>query len=127
MNTPWILILILALLIIIALAAIPTFKIQREEYMRTGMHPKGYYMGWGIAIGFMIGVALAIATDTIALFTALGLPIGVAIGAAFEQKHAEELRPLTEKEERIQRRAMLIGVAVLILGIAVYFALVFGK
>ena len=124
-TTPWLLVLILTLIIIIALAAIPAFKVRREEYRRTGKHPKGHYMGWGIAVGFMVGFPLGIATDNIALGPALGLPIGLAIGAALEQKHAQDLRPLTAKEENIQRMGMLAGVGILILGILVFFATLF--
>lgn len=119
---PWIVILIASLIILIAVAAIPAFKIRREEYERTGKHPKGHYMGSGIAIGFGVGMALGIATDNIALGPALGLPIGVAIGAALEQKHAEDLRPLTEKEQKLQRIAILIGLGLVILGVVVFFA-----
>lgn len=121
-TIPWVLITVLAMVIIIALAAIPAFRIQREEYKRTGKHPKGHYMGRGITIGVAIGFPLGVATDNIALGPALGLPIGLAIGAALEQKHAQDLRPLTEKEERLQRIGIVAGVGVLILGIAVYFA-----
>ena len=121
-TMPWLQISILTLIIIIGLVAIPAFRIRREEYRRTGKHPKGHYMGWGIVGGFMIGFLLVIATDNIALGPALGLPIGVAIGAALEQKNAEALRPLTEKEEKSQRTTMLAAMGILILGIVVFFA-----
>ncbi len=93
MTIPWLQRLILTLIIIIGLVAIPAFRIRRGEYRRTGKHPKGHYMGWGIVFGFLLGSLLVIATDDIALGLALGLPIGVAIGAALEQKNAEDLRP----------------------------------
>ena len=124
-TTPWLLVLILTLIIIIALAAIPAFKVRREEYRRTGKHPKGHYMGWGIAVGFMIGFPLGLATDNIALGPALGIPIGLVIGAALEQKHAKDLRPLTAREENVQRMGMLAGVGILLLGILVFFATLF--
>ena len=124
-TIPWLVVLILALIIILALAAIPAFKVRRAEYRRTGKHPEGHYVGWGIAIGFMIGFPLGIATDNIALGPAMGLPIGLAIGAALEKKHAKDLRPLTAKEENIQRMGMLAGVGLLILGILVFFATLF--
>lgn len=119
---PWITTLIAALIIILAIAAIPAFKIRREEYERTGKHPKGHYMGLGIAIGFAIGMPLGIATDNIALGPALGLPIGAAIGASLEQKHADELRPLTEREKRVQGMAILLALGLFILGVVVFFA-----
>ena len=113
--------MISALIILIAIAAIPVFRIRQAEYKRTGKHPKGHYMGQGIAIGFAIGIPLGIATDNIALGPALGLPIGVAIGTALEKKHAKELRPLTEQEEKLQRMAILAGVGLLLIGIVVFF------
>jgi UDP-N-acetylmuramyl pentapeptide phosphotransferase/UDP-N-acetylglucosamine-1-phosphate transferase len=124
-TMPWLQVLILTLIIIIGLVAIPAFRIRREEYRRTGKHPKGHYIGWGIVIGFMIGFLLGNATDTMALALTLGLPIGVAIGFGLEQKHAKDLRPLTEKEEKIQRTTMLASMGILILGIVVFFATTF--
>ena len=117
----WIMLLVLALIIIIAIAAIPVFKIRQDEYRRTGKYPKGHYMGMGMAIGMGAGVALGVAIGNIALGPALGLPIGVAIGAAMEQRHADELRPLTEKEQKLQRLAIIGGVLLLVAGVAVFF------
>jgi flagellar basal body-associated protein FliL len=117
----WTMLLVLALIIIIAIAAIPVFKIRQDEYRRTGKYPKGHYMGMGMAIGMGAGVALGVAIGNIALGPALGLPIGVAIGAAMEQRHADELRPLTEKEQKLQRLAIIGGVVLLVAGVAVFF------
>lgn len=118
----WLMILILALIVVIGIAAIPVFKVRQEEYQRTGKHPKGHYLGWGMVIGFGIGMPLGIATDNIALGPAMGLPIGVAIGAALEKKHEDELRPLTEQEEKYQKLAVISGVGLLIAGIVVFLA-----
>jgi O-antigen ligase len=117
----WLMILILVLIVVVAIAAIPIFKVNREEYQRTGKHPKGHYIGLGMAAGIAIGMPLGIATDNIALGPALGLPIGVALGAAWEKKHEDELRPRTEQEEKLQRFVIAGLAALLVAGVGVFF------
>lgn len=114
----WLMLLILALIIIIAVAAIPVFKVNREEYRRTGQHPKGHYLGLGMAFGIAFGLPMGIAIGNIALGPAMGLPIGLAIGAAWEKQHEDELRPRTEREERMQRFVLAGLIVLLIAGVA---------
>ena len=113
--------IILAVIIILALISIPAFKLKQEEFKRTGKHPKGHYMGLGIAMGLPIGLPIGIAMGNIALGPALGMALGIAIGAGLEKKHAHELRPLTEREQKLQIKLVLIGLFFLVLGIVVFF------
>ncbi len=92
-----------------------------------GGYPEGHWMGIGISVGLLIGMALGmamgIATDSvstgIALGPAMGVAIGVAIGAGLEQRHKDEIRPLTEDERRSRSRLMWVGVAALAVGLLV--------
>lgn len=117
----WIIWLAIGGLVVAAIAAIAFYRSGQEEYDRTGKRPKGYYMGQGIAIGLAIGVGVGVALDNLALGPAIGLAIGTAMGASLEQRHADELRPRTAREEKTQRWmtaglvvALLIGIAALL-------------
>lgn len=118
---PWVHIAIGAALGIGAIIASSVFKVQRQEFKRTGKHPKGHYMGVGIAIGIPLGIPFGIAIGNIGLGPALGIPIGVAIGAALEKKNAEKLRPFTEKEEHMQYKLIAFLTGTLLLGIILLF------
>ncbi len=113
--------IVLALIVVIGIAAIPIFRLKHAEFKRTGKHPKGYYMGRGIALGIVIGMPIGLALGNIALGPAIGLPIGVAIGTSMEEKHAHELRPLTEKEKKLQKLVVSLLVFLLVAGIGVFF------
>jgi hypothetical protein len=88
-------------------------------------HPKGYWMGIGISIGIAIGVALGPVFDNFGTGIGIGVAIGVGIGASLEQRNKDNLRPLTEEEQKRQKRGVAIGLALAtILGallIIVYF------
>jgi hypothetical protein len=112
--------IIFIIIVLVGIAAIPAFKIKQEEFKRTGKHPKGHYMGLGIALGIPLGIPIGVAMGNISIGPALGVVFGVAIGAALEKKHENELRPLTEKEKELQRRAVLMGAGLLVLGLAAF-------
>lgn len=90
-----------------------------------GKRPQGYWMGVGIAYGILLGYALAlimgIAMDDMQFFIifgpGVGMTLGVAIGAALEQRHKDETRPLTAEEQRARKWAMLVGVVLVVLGL----------
>lgn len=113
--------IILVLIVVFGIAAIPAYKIRKEEFERTGKHPKGYYLGIGLAIGMALGMPIGIAMDVVSLGLALGLPLGLAIGTTLEKKHEKELRPLSEREIKMQRYALIGGVVIFFVGVAVYF------
>lgn len=73
-------------------------------------HPKGYWMAVGISIGVAIGVA-----------------IGSGLGASLEQKNKDNIRPLTEQEQKRQKLGVVIGLAlfgVLVLALIIAYFLV---
>ncbi|MFH1591437.1 MAG: hypothetical protein ABIC95_05930 [archaeon] len=74
-------------------------------------------MGLGIAFGLPIGIPIGSVMGNIAL----GPTIGMAIGASMEKKHEKELRPLTEKEERLRTMTLLVGLGMLLAGVIAFF------
>jgi len=122
---PFIAILIGVVILVIGAFAIYASRETRAEYKRTGKYPKGHYMGIGIAIGMGVGVAIGLAMETIAIGIPIGIAIGTGIGASMEKKHADELRPLTEKEAKARKRAVIVGVSILtgtlLIAVGVFF------
>jgi len=102
-----------------------SFNTTRRESDRLGRKPKGYYMGLGIAMGLPLGIAFGITLGNIAFGPGIGVAIGAAIGAAMESRHKGELRPLTDKEKEMQRKAMLFGIAALMIGILAFLLVAF--
>jgi len=90
-----------------------------------GKYPQGHWMGIGMAIGLPIGYFLSLlmgvltdnTTSFIALGPAIGCGLGVALGSALEQRHKNEVRPLTEKEQKIRSWAVGIGLLLAFLGV----------
>jgi len=87
---------------------------EQKEY------PKGHWMGIGIAIGMSIGMfsglIMGIVMDNIpigiALGPAMGAGIGCALGAALEAKHKNQIRPLSAKEKKTRKTALIFGVII---------------
>ena len=94
-----------------------------------GKYPQGHWMSIGMLVGVLIGSVPAIisilmdrASWLVAMSPAMGLGIGVAIGSALEQRHKDELRPLTEEEKRMRSRVLLVALgtlALLVLSVSV--------
>jgi len=92
---------------------------QRKTY------PEGHWMGIGMGIGVVIcmplGFIMGIVMDNIpigiALGPALGVGLGVGIGAGLEAKYKDQIRPLTEKEKRTRKIAVILGVTFLVIGV----------
>ena len=127
---PWIALIVFVLLIVVVIIALFTLKIRREEYEKTGKHPKGHYIGLGIALGmlpgyliaFFIGWMLGTTAVMVSLGPALGLGIGLTFGSIWEKKHEKELRPLTEKELKIRNQSILLLSGLVVLGVLVFLA-----
>ena len=115
---PWIMILVLLIIVAAFIVAIPAFRVQQREFKKTGKHPKGHYVGLGMGLGMALGIPFGIMMENIALGIPLGLPIGLAIGMAWEKKHEKDLRPLTPEEEKMKQRGMIMGIGLLVLGVA---------
>ncbi len=77
-------------------------------------HPKGYWIGVGSSTGVAIGAALGVALENIGAGIAVGVAIGAGIGAWLEQRNKDKIRPLTEQEKRLQKWAMTVGLASLL-------------
>jgi ABC-type Fe3+ transport system permease subunit len=98
-------------------------------------YPEGRWLGVGIGMSIELcvglGVPIGIALDNLALGLALGpsmgVAMGVAIGSALEQRHKDEIRPLTEDERRTRRIAMIAGVAVLAIGVLALAAILLAR
>ena len=92
-------------------------------------YPQGHWMGIGFNIGLCVGMLFGLVvigvlmhnmTLGIALGPSLGMGLGCAIGAALETKHRHQIRPLTEAEKRDRKRAVLVGIGLLIIGVVFF-------
>jgi hypothetical protein len=72
-------------------------------------HPKGYWMNIGISIGIAIGVAMGPIFDNFGVGIGIGVAIGSGLGASLERKNKDNIRPLTEKEQKRQKLGVVIG------------------
>ena len=107
----------------------PDLAAQQDKY------PEGHWLGVGMAIGIALGaglgVPIGIALDNLALGLALGpgmgVAIGVAIGSALEQRHKDEIRPLTEHERRTRTGATTAGVLILAIGMMALAAILLAR
>jgi hypothetical protein len=95
-----------------------------------GKYPQGHWMSVGMCIGIALGCIpsfVGLFFDPMASFVAfgpaIGCGLGVAIGSALEQKHKDELRPLTEEEQRRRFRLTLVALVVLALLVLSLFVL----
>ncbi len=93
-------------------------------------YPQGHWMSIGMCIGIALGCIpsfVGLLFDQMAPFVgigpAIGCGLGVAIGSALERKHKDELRPLTEEEQRVRFRLTLVGLGALALLVLSVFLL----
>lgn len=95
-----------------------------------GRYPEGYWMGVGlgigIALGAALGVAMGLAMDRFVIGFAIGPGMGVALGAAIgsslEQRHKDEVRPLTADERRMRSLFAVVVIAALAIGVLALLA-----
>ena len=126
----WISILVFALLVIVAFVVVvialwrPNIDtIQSDQALR----PRGYWTSIGISIGAGFGVALGLIFDNLALGIAFGAAIGASIGAALELKNKGDTLPATEKEGKIQKWGVAIGLLILLLFAGIFTLILFLK
>ncbi len=74
-------------------------------------YPKGYWMSVGISIGVAIGVAMGPIYDNFGVGIGIGVAIGSGIGAALERRNKDNIRPMTEQEQKRQKLGMIISLA----------------
>jgi hypothetical protein len=99
-------------------------------------YPEGHFVGmWmatGVAIGAGMGIALGLAIGNLGLLgigLPIGLALGLAIGSSIEAKYKKEgkLRPLTIEEKKNRKLSVMIGVALLVIGILTFLFFLFGR
>ena len=90
-------------------------------------YPKGYWMGVGLSIGVAIGVALGPLFGNIGLGIAIGVAIGSGIGAALEQRYKDNIRPLTEQENKRRRWAVILGLLITLASVIAIALLLFSR
>lgn len=108
-------------LVVILLGVVSLFVVKKQ--LDTQKYYEISYMSWGIALGMLIGMPLGFAMDNFALGPGAGLPIGLALGAALDAKYGKKKIKLTEKNKKRIWYSVLAGVALLIIGVAVFLAL----
>ena len=92
-----------------------------------GKHPKGYWMSVGISIGVAIGVALGPLFENIGIGIAIGIAIGAGIGASLEQRNKDNIRPLTEQENKRQRWAVILGLLIMLASVIAIALFLFSR
>ena len=131
----FLMIIVLALVVGIGLLLVAMQARAGQAVQRDGQrqYPQGHWMGVGISIGSVIGMGLGLpiglAMDKIAIGVALGPGIGVALGAAIgsalEQKHKDEIRPLTDAERKTRLWGVFLGLVIMSLGVLVLLGMLF--
>jgi hypothetical protein len=127
MSTPILVMLIVFGLLVVGLLVFAALSVRKNDVgpEMEGKRPQGYWVGTGMSIGAGLGVALGLVFDNLALGIAIGAGFGIAIGTALEQKNKDKIRPLTEQEKKGQRLGMTVGIVILLIGVAVFTALLF--
>lgn len=124
-DFPVIALIILGLLVIVLAIALQSYRIMKKEYKKTGKYPEGHYMGLGMGLGLALGIPIGIAMGNIAFGPGIGLAIGVAMGAALEKKYKDRLRPLTDEEKKMRRKITYYMLALALLGLIAFIAMIF--
>jgi hypothetical protein len=91
-------------------------------------HFVGKWMGIGIAICSGLWIPLCIIIKTpglIGVGPAIGFSIGLVIGSLIESKYKKEgkIRPSTKQEKNKRKIAIIAGIAILVLGFAMFILL----
>lgn len=95
-------------------------------------YPEGHFVGMWMVIGMIMfsgfGLVLSISTDNpglIGIGPAIGMVFGLSIGTSIEDKMKKQgkIRPLTKKEKKRKKRAFIVGLIALALGIVVFLVL----
>ncbi|MDD2665507.1 MAG: hypothetical protein PHD13_01815 [Methanocellales archaeon] len=97
-------------------------------------YPEGHFVGKWMAIGIVIfsvfGVPISIVSGNpglIAIGPAVGVAFGLAIGSSIESKYKKEgkIRPLTEDEKKQRKMLLIAGIALFLLGLAIFLLRLF--
>jgi len=117
-----ILVIGLIAVMILVLGIFAAIKIRKQNEIRAQYpgYPKGYWQSQGIGIGIAIGAGIGVALDNIAIGVAIGVAIGAGIGAELEKKHADEIRPMTDEEQKLKRQSIFFTIGTLFMGMVVF-------
>lgn len=123
----WIFIMgiIAVVVLVLGIFAVIQNKKQTEIRKKYPGYPKGHWMSQGIGIGMAIGAGIGVAMGNIAIGVAIGVAIGAAIGSALEKQHKDEIRPITDEEEKIKKQSLMFAIITLLLGLIVFVAVYF--
>jgi uncharacterized membrane protein YidH (DUF202 family) len=119
-NWTFIMGLIAVMILVMGVFAVIQNKRQTEIRKKYPGYPKGYWMSQGFGIGIAIGVVIGIAMGNIAIGVAIGVAIGTAIGSGLEKQHKDEIRPITDEEEKLKKQSILFAVSTMMLGFIVF-------
>ena len=131
----WILFAISVAVIVVVGIGMVMFGLLRnvrtaQDPATQGKYPQGHWMSIGMCIGIamgsipsLVGLLIDDMSSWAGIGPAVGLGFGVAIGSALERKHKDELRPLTEAEQRVRFRSTLFGLGALALLVLSLFVL----
>ncbi|UCF06048.1 MAG: hypothetical protein JSV33_03185 [bacterium] len=113
------------IVLLVATAAIKA-RPDQEAHPPAPGHWMGIGIGIGIPIGLFLGLVMGIAVENVpigvALGPAMGVGIGAGIGAALEANHKDEMRPLTDDEQRERSLVTLLAGVILLVGVLVLAA-----
>ncbi len=131
----WILVAVLVGAAAVLGAGALMFLLLRQERTAQGptlqgRYPRGHWMSIGMCLGIGLGCIPSLAgllfdamSPFVGIGPAIGLALGFAIGSALEQRHKDELRPLTEAERQTRTWLTVIGMGALALLILSVFVL----
>jgi uncharacterized membrane protein YfcA len=107
--------------LIVAFGAVAVYASRetRAETKRTGKYPKGHYLSKGMGAGIAIGVGIGVAMGNIGVGIPIGIALGVGMGASMEKKHAQELRPRTDKEKKMKLRGIALSGVLLVVTVLI--------
>jgi len=117
--------LIAVMILVFGIFAVIQNKKQAEIRKKYPGYPKGHWMSQGIGIGIAIGAGIGVAMGNIAIGIAIGVAIGAAIGSGLEKQHKDEVRPITEEEEKIRKQSLLFVISTLLLGLMAFVVIYF--
>ncbi len=119
-NWTFIMGLIAVVILLFGILAVVQNRKLAEIRKKYPGYPKGHWMNQGLGIGMAIGAGIGVAMGNIAIGVAIGVAIGSAIGSGLEKQHQDEVRPVTDEEEKIRKQSLLFAISTLLLGLIVF-------
>jgi Ca2+/Na+ antiporter len=118
----WTLVMGVVAVLIVVLGIFAILKIRKQKEIRAQYpgYPKGYWMSQGVGIGIAIGAGIGAAMNDVAVGIAIGVAIGAGIGSQLEKKHADEIRPMTDEEQKLKRQSIFFTIGTLFMGMVVF-------